>query len=157
MPRNAVYPGTFDPITKGHMDIINRGLEIFDSITVAVLENAKKAALFTVDERIKMIKDSVNGRVRVDSFSGLLVDYMKKHNTRFELRGMRAMSDFDYEFQMSIANKKLWPEMETVFMMTDQKYLYLSSSLVKELARLGADTRDFVPGNVAAALKKRLR
>lgn len=157
MHKVAVYPGTFDPITNGHLDIINRGLEIFDSVIVAVLENAKKKPLFSAEERVEMIRNSVDRRTEVGSFSGLLVDYMKKKNTRFELRGMRAMSDFDYEFQMSIANKKLWPEMETVFIMTDQKYLYLNSSLVKELARLGADISEFVPKNVETVLKKKLQ
>jgi pantetheine-phosphate adenylyltransferase len=153
----AVYPGSFDPVTFGHIDVIRRSLKIFDRVIVAVLENDVKKPLFTLDERVAMIKGALAGEknVDVDHFSGLLVDYMKKKNALFTVRGLRAMSDFDYEFQMAVANKDMVPAMETVFVVTDKKYFYLNSRLVKELARFGGPLSELVPENVELALKKK--
>ena len=154
--RIAVYPGSFDPITNGHLDVIGRALKIFDKLVIAVLENGNKECLFSSKERADMIKGATKGmRVEVESFSGLLVDYLRKKKTSLVVRGLRAVSDFDHEFQMAIANKKLEPETETIFILTDKEYFYLSSTTVKELARNKADVKDFVPKNVQAALEKK--
>jgi pantetheine-phosphate adenylyltransferase len=152
----AVYPGSFDPITFGHMDVIERSRKVFDKIIIAVLENARKECLFSVDERIDMIKQAFPG-LEVESFSGLLVDFLKKKNAFFVIRGLRAVSDFDYEFQMAIVNKGLLPEAETVFVMTDKKYFYLNSTLVKELAKNRTSLREFVPIHVEKALTEKLK
>ncbi len=154
--KTAVYPGSFDPITHGHIDVIKRALKIFDRLIIAVLENGNKDCLFSSAERVNMIKDATkNMRVEVESFSGLLVDYLRKKKTVFVVRGLRAVSDFDYEFQMAIANKKLEPEIETFFILTDKEYFYLSSTTVKELARNKANVSSFVPKNVQGALKRK--
>jgi pantetheine-phosphate adenylyltransferase len=155
--KTAVYAGSFDPITYGHIDVIKRALGVFDKVVVAILENKDKQPLFTIDERLDMVRKALSGtkNVEIDSFSGLLVNYLKKKNTKFTIRGLRAMSDFDYEFQMAIANKNMDPDMETFFVVTDKKYFYLNSRLVKELARLGGPLNDLVPKNVEAKLREK--
>ncbi len=154
--RIAVYPGSFDPITNGHIDVLRRGQKIFDKVIVAVLENTRKQCMFSVGERMDLIRQSV-GDVEVDAFSGLLVDFLKKKNARFVIRGLRAVSDFDYEFQMAIANKGLDPGIETIFIMTDKEYFYLNSSLVKELAINRAPLKNLVPPAVERALLEKLK
>jgi len=151
----AVYPGSFDPITMGHVDIVDRASKMFDTVYVAVIENPGKAAAFSINDRVSMLREALkgNGRVRIDSFNGLLVDYVRKVKASAIVRGLRAVSDFDYEFQMALTNRKMDPDVETIFMMTDYKYSYLSSSLVKEIARLGGDVGTLVP----KAVLKRLR
>jgi len=153
----AVYPGSFDPITNGHLDIIHRGLEVFDELIVAVARNSEKKALFSNEERLQMIQEAVgeNPRLRVDTFEGLLVDYVVAQKARVILRGLRAVSDFEYEFQIAQMNHTVREEVETLFMMTSVPYGYLSSSIVKEVAALGGDIASFVPEPVRAALKKR--
>jgi pantetheine-phosphate adenylyltransferase len=158
----AVYPGSFDPITNGHIDIIRRSLRVFTKVTVAVSYNPNKdAAMFTPEERVKMIYEAVPGledRVIADSFSGLLVDYVRAIGARVIIRGLRAVSDFEYEFQMTMMNRHLRPEIETVFMMAGEQYFYTSSRLVKEVAMLGGNVSnlvpDFVLGRFAARLKQ---
>lgn len=155
--RIAVYPGSFDPVTCGHMDIIERGLEVFDEIIVAVANNIEKKGLFTTDERIALIRESVGGnpRVRVDTFEGLLVDYVLAQGARVILRGLRAVSDFEYEFQIAQMNHNLRHEVETLFMMTSVPYGYLSSSIVKEVAFLKGSVESLVPPPVQKALAAR--
>lgn len=151
----AVYPGTFDPITNGHLDIIERGLKLFDRLVVAIAENPVKEPLFTVDERIKMVRESVKKykHVEVESFDCLLIDYLHKKKANVILRGLRVISDFEYEFQMALTNRKLAPDIETVFMMTAEGYAYLSSRFIKEIARLGGRFDCFVPPHVAKMVK----
>lgn len=158
----AVYPGSFDPITNGHTSILRSGLVAFEKIVVAVLHNPRKNALFTVDERIDMIRESVEemgedpGRVEVDTFDGLLVEYCKRKNARIILRGLRAVADFEYELQMANMNRHLNSEIETVFIMADDAYFYVSSNLIKEAATLGGDVKELVPGPVASRLLAKL-
>ncbi|MFV9509911.1 pantetheine-phosphate adenylyltransferase [Tepidibacillus sp. LV47] len=154
---HAVYPGSFDPITYGHLDIIQRGVKIFDKVTVAVLINPNKNPLFTVEERIELIRQATKHipQVEIDSFSGLLVDYMKKKNANTIIKGLRAVSDFEYELQMASINRKLDPNIETFFMMTNNKYSFLSSSIVKEVARHHGCVSDLVPPCVEEALIKK--
>lgn len=153
-PRIAVYPGSFDPITYGHLDIIERGLEVFDEIVVAVAKNIEKKGLFTTGERIRLIREAVAGnpRVRVDAFEGLLVDYVVAQGARVILRGLRAVSDFEYEFQIAQMNHNLRREVETLFMMTSVPYGYLSSSIVKEVASFHGPVETLVPPSVHKAL-----
>jgi pantetheine-phosphate adenylyltransferase len=152
----AIYPGSFDPLTNGHVSLIQRGLRMFDKLIVAVLVNPKKTPLFTVEERRQQITDAINDpRVEVDDFQGLLVDYAKKRGINVMLRGLRAVSDFEYEFQMANMNRKLDPSFETVFMMTGEDYFYISSQLVREVASLGGDVQGLVPPNVFARLRER--
>lgn len=152
----AVYPGSFDPVTLGHLDIIVRGSKIFDKVVVAILENPNKNPLFSVGERadfiIKATKDL--GNVEVDSFHGLLADYMISINARVIIKGLRAVSDFEYELQMASINKKLAPEVETFFMMTNNRHSFLSSSVVKEVAKYGGEVGDLVPKEVFEAFNK---
>ncbi len=157
MPRIALYPGSFDPITNGHLDVIKRSLSLFDKIIIAVNENPLKDFLFTAEERVEMIKRVLNDfpEIEVESFRGLLVHYAKKKGARFIIRGLRAVSDFEYEFQMDLMNRKLYPQIETVYLMTDQRYSYLSSSVVKEIAKLGGCTRDLVPDLVGKRLSEK--
>jgi pantetheine-phosphate adenylyltransferase len=154
--RKAVYPGSFDPITNGHLDIIKRAAEIFDQVYVAVIANPDKNAYFPLDDRIQMLKEATKGikKVKIDSFKGLLVDYAKKMNVRAIVRGLRAVSDFDYEFQMALTNRRMRPDIETVFLMTDYKYSYLSSSIVRQIAHLKGNITGLVPVNVAKKLRK---
>lgn len=152
----AIYPGSFDPITNGHIDIIERGLKIFDKIFVGVLINNTKKPLFSVKERIEMIKQSIDSdKLIVESFDGLLVDYVTKVNANAILRGIRAISDFEFEFQMALMNRKLLKSVDTVFMMPDEKYSYLSSKLVREVAKFKGDIKPFVPQIVADKLKEK--
>ncbi|HUT85472.1 MAG TPA: pantetheine-phosphate adenylyltransferase [Elusimicrobiales bacterium] len=153
----AIYPGSFDPVTNGHIDIIKRAVGIFDEVIVSVLSNREKKPLFTTEERMEMIKEAVKAiaNVSVGSFSGLLVDYMKKHNSNVAIRGLRAVSDLDYEFQIAHINRELYPEMETVFFMPNAKYVYLSSSIVREAASFGGDLSKHLPANVKQALEKK--
>ncbi|MBI5810626.1 MAG: pantetheine-phosphate adenylyltransferase [Deltaproteobacteria bacterium] len=151
----GVYPGTFDPITRGHLDIIERGLVLFDELIVAVADNLSKAPLFGVGERLDMIRHEIRGHknVRAESFDCLLMDYMKRKRARTVLRGLRVISDFEYEFQMALTNRKLAPDIETVFMMTAESYAPISSRFIKEIARLGGGTASFVTPYVAKRLK----
>lgn len=155
--RIAVYPGSFDPITNGHIDIINRGLEVFDRLIVAVARNSEKSGLFSIDERADLIRELFKDdpRVQVDTFSGLLVDYVVSKKARVILRGLRAVSDFEYEFQLAQMNLIIKPPVETLFMMTSVSYGYLSSSIVKEVASLDGDIDQFVPEPVKLALRRK--
>jgi len=146
----AVYPGSFDPPTNGHIDIIGRAAKIFPNVIVAITHNYNKNHMFTLEERISMMKESVSKikNVKVVSFSGLLVDYLNSINSFCIVRGLRALSDFEYEFQMALMNRKLKKDVETIFLMPDQEYTFLSSSMVRELACLNGDFKKFVPSNV---------
>lgn len=153
----AVYPGSFDPITFGHLDIIDRGLEVFNEIIIAVARNSEKRSLFTVAERIRLIEEALEGnpRVKVDTFDGLLVDYVASKGAKVILRGLRAVSDFEYEFQIAQMNHNLKSEVETLFMMTSVPYGYLSSSIVKEVASLQGPVESLVPPVVRKALAEK--
>lgn len=150
----AVYPGSFDPITFGHLDIINRGLRIFDEVIIAVAANSSKNALFTIDERLELIRKVLagNGRAKVDTFDGLLVDYVLSQRATVIIRGLRAVSDFEYEFQIAQMNRSISQEVETLFMMTSVPYSYLSSSIVKEVSSLNGPVDGLVPPLVKKAL-----
>lgn len=158
----AVYPGSFDPITNGHTSIMKSGLTVFDKIIVAVLQNESKHALFSVQERIELIRESMPeitdepDRIEIDSFDGLLVDYCRQRKARTILRGLRAVADFEYELQMANMNRHLNSEVETVFIMADDAYFYVSSKIIKEAAKLGGDVQALVPQPVAAKLRERL-
>ncbi len=157
MGKMVIYPGSFDPITNGHLSIVRRALTIFDSITVAVASNPRKKTLFTLEERGEMIRGSIknDGKVLVDSFSGLLVDYVVSKKTNIILRGMRALSDFEYEFQMSLMNRKLNRNIQTIFLMTDYKWLYTSSTIINEAASFGGTIKGLVPDLVCQKLKEK--
>jgi pantetheine-phosphate adenylyltransferase len=159
MKNIAIYPGSFDPITNGHVDIIERALKIFDGLLVAVLENPSKDRLFTAEERMSMIRDIFSSKpeVKVQSFHGLLVDFAKKNKARIVIRGLRAVSDFEYEFQMALMNHKLNPDLETFFLMPSIHYTFLSSNMVKEVHRLGGCVRDLVPSVVERMLDEKNR
>jgi len=152
-----IYPGSFDPLTNGHIDIIERALGIFDAVIIAVLHNPNKKALFTMDERTEMIRQSFNGEksVLVDSFGGLLVDYAKMKNAVAIIRGMRALSDFESEFQMALMNRKLNKEVQSVFLMTGFRWIFTSSSIIKEVAQFGGDISDMVPEAVNLKLMEK--
>lgn len=157
-PSIAVYPGTFDPITNGHVDIIKRALRLFDQVVVAVAINSKKTPLFDLNERIDLIKTCFgprNTRVEVDSTSGLIVDYAIEKKACAIVRGLRAVSDFDYEFQLALMNRKLERRVETVFLMTGFRWIYISSSIIKDAAKHGGDIGGVVPAHVLAALKEK--
>jgi pantetheine-phosphate adenylyltransferase len=153
----AVYPGTFDPITNGHVDIVERSLKIFGRLVVALAENVRKTPLFSLAERRAMITAAVGDdpRIEVDAFSGLLVHYLRRRGARAVIRGLRALADFEYEFQAAQLNRHLAPEVETIFLMTGEESFYVSSSLVKEVALMGGDVSRLVPPAVAAALARR--
>ncbi|APZ42039.1 pantetheine-phosphate adenylyltransferase [Acidihalobacter ferrooxydans] len=159
MNLSVVYPGTFDPITNGHTDLVRRACRLFDRVIVAVAENPGKGTTFRLDERIEMVSEVLKGEpcVEVVGFSELLVDFAHKQNAQLILRGLRAVSDFEYEFQLSSMNRKLAPEVETIFLTPDEAYGFISSSLVREISRLGGDVSGFVAPNVEAALRRRLR
>jgi len=155
MSRIAIYPGSFDPVTNGHIDIAKRGLKLFDRIIVAILHNPCKKSLFTIEERLEMLNESMSGidHIEFDTFDGLLVDYAHQRNACAILRGMRAVSDFEYEFQLALMNRKLQRQVETVFLMTGLRWIFTSSSIIKEAARFGGDVSDMVPPKVNARLK----
>ncbi len=156
--RRVIYPGTFDPITNGHLDIIERAITLFDVVTIGVTTNPAKNPLFTVEERMAMIRQvtATFTNVEVDSFSGLLVDYAKRLGACAIIRGLRAISDFEYEFQMALVNRKISDGIVTVFLMPNEKYTYLNSTIVKELAMFGGDISRFVPPLVEAQVKQKL-
>ena len=161
MQKTAIYPGSFDPVTNGHIDIIKRGLKIFDKIIVTILVNPAKKTLFSVEERIDLLKKSLetvigNGRVEIDSYGGLLVDYAVKRDAHAILRGMRAVSDFEYEFQMALMNRKLNRDVQTVFLMTGLRWIFTSSSIIKEAAKFGGDIADMVPPVVNRRLAEKM-
>jgi pantetheine-phosphate adenylyltransferase len=158
MPRTAIYPGSFDPLTNGHLAIIQRGLNVFDRLIVAVANNPQKKPMFTVDERKAFIAGAVNGdpRVEVDSFDALLVDYARRKGVHTVIRGLRAVSDFEYEFQLANMNRKLLPDFEAVFVMTGEDYFFVSAQLVREVATFGGDVTGFVPPNVLEGLRRKL-
>lgn len=155
----AIYPGSFDPVTLGHLNLVQRGAKIFDELIVCVASNPGKSPMFSLDERLDLFRKAVDGlpTVRVETFDGLLVDAAKQFDATVVLRGLRAVSDFDYEFQMAHMNHQLRPGIETMFMMTGDDYFYLSSGLVKEVAILGGDISPFVPEHVAVSLNERLK
>jgi len=159
-PKIAIYPGTFDPITNGHLDLIKRALQFFDKIIVAIGENPAKKPLFTVEERIYMVKEALieadlKDRVEVESFSGLLVDFAKKKEASIIIRGLRAVSDFEYEMQLALMNRKLSNSIDTIFLMPSLRYIFLSSSIIKEAARFGGKVDDLVPKVVVQKLKEK--
>ena len=155
--RIAVYPGSFDPLTNGHVDIISRGARLFDRIVVAILVNAEKHPLFSVEERVAILREAFahEPKVEVDTFQGLLVDYVTRRDASVIVRGLRAVSDFEYEMQMALMNRHLRPGVETVFMMPAEQYTYVSSRLVKEVAALGGSVSGLVPPNVESRLESR--
>ena len=157
--KTAIYPGTFDPITYGHMDVIERAAKIFDQIIVAVADDSGKKTLFTLKERIQLAAEIVNhnGKVKVDSFSGLLVEYALKKKATAIIRGLRAVTDFEYEMQMALMNRKLSDEIDTVFLMPSGRYTYLNSTIVREVAGLGGDVSKFVAPPVEKALKEKFK
>jgi pantetheine-phosphate adenylyltransferase len=154
---SAVYPGTFDPITNGHVDILRRSLKLFDRVVVAVAENVRKMPLFTLDERRTMISEALgpDPRLEVDAFQGLLASYCQRKGAAVVIRGLRAIADFEYEFQLAHMNRRLAPDVETMFLMTGEESFYVSSSLVKEVALMGGDVSRMVPPGVAAALNEK--
>jgi pantetheine-phosphate adenylyltransferase len=154
----AIYPGSFDPFTNGHINIIERGIKVFDRIIVAVAHNASKKTTFTLEERVEIIREIFRDRpeIKVDYFEGLLVEYAKKVGTNIVLRGMRTVSDFEYELQMALSNKTLYPELETVFMVTESVYSHISSSLIKEIITLGGSVKEMVPEIVEKKLREKL-
>jgi pantetheine-phosphate adenylyltransferase len=156
--RRAIYPGTFDPITNGHLDIIGRSARLFDEVIVAVLINAEKQPMFSIEERVEMIR-LVNRweNVRVDTFDGLLVEYAIKQNAQVIVRGIRAVSDYEYELQMALMNRRLEPRIETIFMMAAEDYSYLSSRLIKEVFRLGGSVKGLVPEAVEEKMRAKLQ
>jgi len=159
MCQRAIYPGTFDPVTNGHIDLIKRAQEVFSEVIVAVAANPQKGPLFDVKERVEMLKKATANLkgVEVTAFDGLVVDYARKRKSKVLVRGLRMLSDFEFEFQMALTNRKLSPDIETIFLMPHESYSYLSSKLLKETAALGADLSNFVPDFVEKALKEKLR
>lgn len=159
MTRKAIYPGTFDPVTNGHLDVIKRGSVIFDTLVVSVGCNPLKDALFSVKERMEMIREYVKDlkNVEVDSFNGMLVDYVKKQQTNIILRGIRTVSDFEYEFQRALTNRVLNKEVETVFVMTSEQYSFLNSTLIREIVSLGGSVSPFVPPHVESRLIEKFK
>ena len=156
--RTVIYPGSFDPLTNGHLDIVQRAAKLFDTVIVAVAYNEGKKPLFTLQERVALVQESIGSmpNVKVDSFNGLLVDYVESRGGQAVIRGLRAISDFEFEFQLALMNRKLNERVETIFMMPKETYTFLSSRIIKEIARLRGDVRSFVPAHVEAALKTKL-
>lgn len=158
MSRCAIFPGSFDPITYGHLDLIKRSIDVFDNVIVAVAKNTQKNTLFNVDERVEMVRESIVdiGNVRVESFDGLIIDYANSNNVNVLIRGVRMFSDFEYELQMALTNRRLNESIETVFLMPSEGCSFLSSTLIREVVSLGADVSSFVPELVAKRLKEKL-
>jgi pantetheine-phosphate adenylyltransferase len=156
--RTAIYPGSFDPLTNGHLDVLERASRLFDRVIVAIARSESKNPLFTLEERLTLMKPAIARikNARADVFDGLLVEYAAKQKARALVRGLRAVSDFEFEFQMALMNRKLAENIETIFMMPRETYTFISSRIVKEIAKLGGDVRPFVPPHVAVALKKKL-
>ena len=154
--RRAIYPGSFDPVTNGHLDVIERARKLFDEVIVAVAHNDEKQPLFSLEERLDLLRETAGkiANVRIAEFGGLLVDFAKAQNAGAVIRGLRAVSDFEFEFQMALMNRKLDVAVETIFLMPKEEYTYLSSRIVKEIARLGGDISSFVPACVAKALSR---
>ena len=154
----AVYPGTFDPITRGHEDLVRRASSVFDEIVVAVADSRGKRPFFDVDERVAMAREALAGfsNVRVEGFSGLLMEFLRKHDAKIILRGLRAVSDFEYEFQMAGMNRKLYPDVETLFLTPAEQYMFISATMVREIASLGGDVSPFVNPLVIPRMKARL-
>jgi pantetheine-phosphate adenylyltransferase len=156
--RTVIYPGSFDPFTNGHLDIVHRAAKLFDHVIVAVAKNEGKGPLFSLEERLALVRDSVKDQVNVtaDTFDGLLVDYVEQRGGQAVIRGLRAVSDFEFEFQLALMNRKLNERVETIFMMPKDTYTFLSSRIVKEIARLGGDVSSFVPARVVSALREKI-
>ena len=156
--RTVIYPGSFDPFTNGHLDIVQRATKLFDTVIVAVANNEGKKPLFSLDERVALVGESVRGlpNVKVDTFNGLLVNYVEACGGQAVIRGLRAISDFEFEFQLALMNRKLNERVETIFMMPKETYTFVSSRIIKEIVRLGGDIHAFVPAHVEAALKTKL-
>ena len=156
--RTAIYPGSFDPLTNGHLDLIQRAAKLFDQVIVAIAKNESKRPLFTLDERLEMVAHGIKSlpNVSADTFEGLLVNYAENRSGQAIIRGLRAVSDFEFEFQLALMNRKLNERIETIFMMPKDTYTFLSSRIVKEIARLGGDVSTFVPPQVCAALARKL-
>ncbi|MCA9668854.1 MAG: pantetheine-phosphate adenylyltransferase [Myxococcales bacterium] len=154
----AIYPGSFDPVTNGHLDILQRATMLFDRVVVAIAHNVNKQGLFTPDERADLLRTVIgdNDKVEVDVFEGLLIDYARRRGARSIVRGLRAVADFEYEFQLALMNRRLEPSVDTIFLMTDESNFYVSSSLVKEVARFDGDVSEFVPDAVREALLAKL-
>lgn len=159
MGKVAIYPGSFDPVTYGHLDVLERAVDIFGQVIIAVADNARKKYLFSLEERVELLKASTKGMkgVSVDSFDGLVIDYARRKKTNVLIRGLRMTSDFDYEFQIALTNRRLAEDIETVFLMPSEQHSFLSSSLLKEVSRFDADISSFVPVCVAKRLKERLK
>lgn len=162
MHRVAIYPGSFDPITNGHIDIAERALQLFDEVIIAVASNRSKSPLFSIEERKAMVEEATRDLaarypLRIESFDGLLIHYVERMNARVIVRGLRAVSDFEFEFQLALMNRKLDDDIETIFLMPSERYTYLSSSILKEVYRLGGSIQDLAPSCVEEALEKRLR
>jgi pantetheine-phosphate adenylyltransferase len=159
MKKTAIYPGTFDPFTNGHLDLVVRSLRIFDEVIVAISPSFKKQPLFSIEERIDMVRKSLKDydRVKIEVFEGLLVEYVKSRNGIAIIRGLRAVSDFEYELQMALMNRRLNSEIETVFMMPNEEYSFLTATIVKEISSLGGPVKQLVPPPVGAALKKKFK
>jgi len=157
--RTAIYPGSFDPLTNGHLDLVQRATKLFDHVVVAVARSDSKNPLFTLAERVALVEQGVKKipNVSVESFDGLLVDYVEKRGGQAVIRGLRAISDFEFEFQLALMNRKLNERVETIFMMPKETYTFLSSRIIKEVARLGGDIGTFVPAHVSEALRKKLK
>jgi pantetheine-phosphate adenylyltransferase len=157
--RTAIYPGSFDPLTNGHLDVLERAAKLFDRVIVAIARNESKNPMFSLDERLALMKPAIAPmkNTRADIFEGLLVEYAEKQKAQAIVRGLRAVSDFEFEFQMALMNRKLDEKIETIFMMPKDTYTFISSRIVKEIARLGGDVSPFVPPHIGAALKKKLK
>jgi pantetheine-phosphate adenylyltransferase len=157
--RTAIYPGSFDPLTNGHLDVIERAVKLFDHVVVAVAKNESKQPLFSLEERVELVRRSIKHipNAEADSFDSLLVDYVQRRNAQAIVRGLRAISDFEFEFQLALMNRKLNEKIETIFMMPKDTYTFLSSRIIKEIARLGGDVTAFVPSHVRTALLEKLK
>jgi pantetheine-phosphate adenylyltransferase len=159
MSRCAIYPGSFDPVTYGHIDLIKRAAHVFDEVIVAIAQNTQKSTLFSIQERVAMVKEATAGiaNVHVESFKGLIIDFAQKKNVHVLIRGVRMVSDFEYELQMALTNRRLRETIETVFLMPSEGFSFLSSTLIKEVVSFGGDVASFVPKHVAKKLKEKLR